>query len=74
MLKIEVFSVEGETLTAQSSFTAKVSETKFDKDVEATIGYSETVSARAKISVTTYKIVLYDFKREGSHSTHQEEI
>ena len=30
--------------------------------------------ARAKISVTTHKIVIYDFVREGSRSTHQEEV
>jgi len=42
--KIEVFSVDGETATPQSSFTAKSGESKFDSDVEATIGYYETAS------------------------------
>ena len=34
----------------------------------------EEIRGRAKISVTTHKIVLYDFKREGSRATHQEEV
>ena len=44
---------------------------------ETFVDFSEIkdeIRARAKISVTTYKIVVYDFRCEGSRSTHQEEI